>query len=78
MFQSYFALISLTENVRYTNALKEQIAEPEFGNTKAQIRLNPLQYVCVSNLVDSLSLCDEFTGKKRHGAEKAINMLFGI
>jgi len=54
--------------------LKEQSAEPEFLNTKANIRLNLRQFVYIRGLVDSLALCDELTRKKRHGAEEAISM----
>jgi hypothetical protein len=43
--------------------LKEQIAEPEFGNTNAQIRLNPRKCVYIRNLTDFLALCDEFAEK---------------
>ena len=43
--------------------LQKQISEPEFGNTKAQIRPNDRKYVYIRNLVDTLALCDEFTGK---------------
>jgi len=42
--------------------LKDQIVEPEFGNTTSHTRLNPRQYVYIRSLVDSSTLCDEFTG----------------
>jgi len=55
--------------------LQKQISEPEFGNTKAQIRPNDRKYVYIRNLVDTLALFDEFTVKKRHGAEEEIRVL---